>query len=57
MTKQTKATAIGFSAILLWSSIVGLIKEVSQSFGATGGAALIYSVAVIFCYLQWVGFR
>lgn len=56
MTKQTKATAIGFGAILLWSSIVGLIKEVSQSFGATGGAALIYSVAVIFLLLTmgWV---
>jgi drug/metabolite transporter (DMT)-like permease len=43
MTRQTKATAIGFCAILLWSSIVGLIKEVSHSFGATAGAALIYT--------------
>jgi drug/metabolite transporter (DMT)-like permease len=56
MSKQTKATAIGFGAILLWSSIVGLIKEVSQSFGATGGAALIYTAAVIFLLLTmgWV---
>lgn len=48
MTQQTKATSIGFCAILLWASIVGLIKEVSHSFGATLGAALIYTVASIF---------
>lgn len=56
MTKQTKATAIGFCAILLWSSIVGLIKEVSHSFGATAGAALIYTVASIFLFfiMKWV---
>lgn len=56
MTKQTKATAIGFCAILLWSSIVGLIKEVSHSFGATAGAALIYTVASIFLLftMKWV---
>ncbi len=56
MTKQTKATAIGFCAILLWSSIVGLIKEVSQSFGATAGAAMIYTVAsvLLFFSIKWV---
>jgi drug/metabolite transporter (DMT)-like permease len=56
MNKQARATSIGFGAILLWSSIVGLIKEVSQSFGATGGAALIYTVAVFFLLLSvgWV---
>lgn len=51
MTKQTKATLIGFCAILLWSSIVGLIKEVSHSFGATLGAAMIYTVASVFLLL------
>ncbi len=56
MTQQTKATAIGFCAILLWSSIVGLIKEVSHSFGATVGAALIYTAASVFLLLtmKWV---
>lgn len=56
MNKQTNATAIGFGAILLWSSIVGLIKEVSQSFGATGGAALIYTLAVILLLftMDWI---
>lgn len=51
MTKETKATTIGFGAIILWSAIVGLIKEVSHSFGATAGAALIYSVASVFLLL------
>lgn len=56
MPQQTKATTIGFCAILLWSSIVGLIKEVSHSFGATAGAALIYTVASVFLVLtmKWV---
>lgn len=56
MNQYTKATAIGFCAILLWSAIVGLIKEVSHSFGATGGAALIYTVASLFLLLtvKWI---
>ncbi|MES2774096.1 MAG: aromatic amino acid DMT transporter YddG [Bacteroidota bacterium] len=59
MTKQTRATAIGFFAILLWSSIVSLIREVSQSFGATAGAALIYSVAsvLLFFSVKWIPLR
>jgi drug/metabolite transporter (DMT)-like permease len=45
MNQTNKATLIGFSAILLWSAIVGLIKEVTKYFGPIGGSALIYSVA------------
>lgn len=41
---STKATLIGLTAVALWSSIVGLIRGVSESFGATGGAALIYTL-------------
>ncbi|RMX06429.1 drug/metabolite DMT transporter permease [Corticibacter populi] len=37
------ATLIGLTSVLLWSSIVGLIRSVSEHFGATGGAALIYT--------------
>nr|WP_223992221.1 aromatic amino acid DMT transporter YddG [Cupriavidus pampae] len=48
-TKQ--ATLIGLSAVLLWSAIVGLIRGVSESFGATGGAALIYTAASV---LLWI---
>lgn len=59
MNKQNKATAIGFTAIILWSSMVGLIKEVSQAFGATGGAAMIYTIAAIFLLLTvgWIPLR
>jgi len=44
---QKKATLIGLLAILLWSAIVGLIKNVSEGFGPVGGAALIYSASAI----------
>ncbi len=44
---QKKATLIGLLAVLLWSAIVGLIKSVSEGFGPTGGAALIYSCSSV----------
>lgn len=46
-----KATLVGLIAVVLWSAIVGLIRGVSEYFGATGGAALIYTVASIFLLL------
>lgn len=42
---QRKATLIGLVAVVLWSSIIGLIRGVSESLGAVGGAAMMYSVA------------
>ncbi|MEB6380618.1 aromatic amino acid DMT transporter YddG [Leclercia adecarboxylata] len=42
-----KATLIGLIAILLWSAIVGLIKNVSEGFGPVGGAALIYTCSAV----------
>lgn len=50
---STRATLIGLIAVALWSSIVGLIRGVSESFGATGGAALIYTLgsALLLCSL------
>ncbi|MBJ3786777.1 aromatic amino acid DMT transporter YddG [Devosia sediminis] len=47
-----RATATGLVAVLLWASVVGMIKSVSSSFGATGGAALIYSLASVFLFLS-----
>jgi drug/metabolite transporter (DMT)-like permease len=38
------ATLCGLAAILLWSTASGLIRGVSQYFGAIGGAALIYTL-------------
>lgn len=39
------STLIGLTAVIFWSTNVGLMRSVSQSFGAVAGAALIYSVA------------
>lgn len=55
MPSVKKATLIGLLAVVLWSLIVGLIRGVSESFGAVGGAALIYSVASLIL-LTTVGF-
>ena len=50
MTKQ-KATLIGLIAIVLWSTMVGLMRGVSEGLGPAGGAAMIFlkwSVADIY---------
>lgn len=59
MKNTNQATLIGLLAILLWSSIVGLIRSVSEHYGATGGAALMYSVASVFLLLSvgWTPLR
>ncbi|POT55299.1 EamA family transporter [Citrobacter amalonaticus] len=44
MTKQ-KATLVGLIAIVLWSTMVGLIRGVSEGLGPVGGAAAIYSLS------------
>ena len=47
---QPRATLTGLSAILLWSTTVGLLRSISEAFGATGGAALVYSTtALLLC--------
>lgn len=51
MSETQRATWIGLIAVALWSSIVGLIRGVSESFGATGGAALIYTLASLMLVL------
>lgn len=55
MKSKNTATLVGLIAILLWSSIVGLIRGVSESFGAVGGAAMIYTVASVLLLLT-IGF-
>ena len=55
MISKNRATLIGLIAIVLWASIVGLIRGVSQGLGATGGAAMIYTVASVLL-LATVGF-
>ncbi|WP_353193440.1 aromatic amino acid DMT transporter YddG [Pandoraea pnomenusa] len=53
--RRNRATLIGLLAVVLWSSIVGLIRGVSESFGPTGGAAMMYTVASVFLLVS-VGF-
>ena len=52
MKRTNRATMIGLVAVLLWSSIVGLIRSVSEHLGPTGGAAMMYSVASVFLLLS-----
>ena len=40
-----RATLLGITAILLWSTIVGLMRQVTFYFGPVGGSALVYSAA------------
>jgi drug/metabolite transporter (DMT)-like permease len=47
---RNTATLIGLTAVLFWSSNVGLIRSVCESFGAIGGVALIYTVAAIILF-------
>jgi len=49
---RSKATLVGLLAVLLWSSIVGLIRSVSEHLGPTGGAAMMYSLASLFLLLS-----
>ncbi|WP_175886818.1 aromatic amino acid DMT transporter YddG [Burkholderia contaminans] len=45
MKRKNKATLAGLGAVLLWASVVALVRGVSERLGATGGAAMIYTVA------------
>ncbi|WP_338367434.1 aromatic amino acid DMT transporter YddG [uncultured Pseudoalteromonas sp.] len=46
-----KYTLYGIAAILLWSCLVALLRDVSELFGPIGGAALMYSVSALFLLL------
>jgi len=49
---RNKATLIGLVAIGLWSTVIGLIRVVSEHLGPTGGGAMIYTVASVFLMLS-----
>lgn len=48
---QYAATLYGIISILLWSTMVGLIRSVSENFGPVGGAALIYTIGSVILML------
>ncbi|WP_236307522.1 aromatic amino acid DMT transporter YddG, partial [Enterobacter bugandensis] len=52
---RKRATLTGLAAILLWSTMVGLIRSVSEGLGPVGGAAMIYTLSGLLCLLT-VGF-
>ncbi|MEF1291945.1 EamA family transporter, partial [Vibrio sp. M260118] len=43
-----KFTFAGVAAILLWSSVTGLARAVTEMLGPVGGSASIYTVASLF---------
>lgn len=45
------ATLIGFSAILQWSTLVGLLKKISFSIGADWAVLLMYSLSTVILLL------
>lgn len=51
MNNRHKFTLAGVAAILLWSSVMGLARAVTEMLGPIGGAAAIYTVASIFLML------
>ena len=52
---KKRATLTGLLAIVLWSTMVGLIRAVSEGLGPVGGAAMIYTLSGILLILT-VGF-
>lgn len=56
---SNKATLIGLTAVILWSFIVALIKQISHFFGPVAGAALIYSLAsiLLLCSVGWTSIK
>ena len=48
---RNSATLLGSEAILLWSTSVALIRDISEALGASGGAAMLYSVSTVFLLL------
>lgn len=48
---ERKATLVGVSAIVIWSSVIGMIRTVTQALGPIGGAAMIYTACSIILLL------
>lgn len=48
---QKVATLIGMTSIVLWASMVDLIKQVSSLLGVSLGVALVYTVSALLLLL------
>lgn len=51
MTSVTKGNLTGVGALLLWGTLVALIKSISDSFGVSLGTALIYTIGAIVAFI------
>lgn len=47
-----RATLCGLCAILIWSMLIALMRSVTEVFGATLGAALVYSLGALLLFLR-----
>ncbi len=47
-----KATLCGLSAIMIWSTLIALMRTVTEAFGATLGAALVYSAGALLLFAK-----
>lgn len=47
MMNTQKATLTGLTSIILWSTMVGLMRSVSEGLGPVGGAALVFTFSGI----------
>jgi drug/metabolite transporter (DMT)-like permease len=48
---SSTATLCGLAAILLWSTMIGMVRSVSSALGAVVGAAAIYTAGAVFLWL------
>jgi drug/metabolite transporter (DMT)-like permease len=48
---SSRATLCGLAAILLWSTMIGMVRSVSSALGASVGAAAIYTAGAVFLWL------
>ena len=48
-----RATAIGLSAVLCWSTSVGLFRSVAEHLGPIGGAAAVFSLGALLVTLRF----
>ncbi len=51
MSGQYKYTLFGVIAILLWSSVAGLVRQVAEAMSPVGGAACVYTLASLFLFV------
>ncbi len=47
-----RATLCGLSAIMIWSTLIALMRTVTEAFGATLGAALVYSAGALLLFAK-----